>query len=146
MENNNQKKKEGSYNSIVTIVLIVVLIAVRLFINNYPRQNIVIAWINFFSMFYVLWRIYYQVNTVLLSRNAKNNLFKRQYKSFKRFSLAILLILAIAMCLYTVMLFGNARFYLIGSCINDILSLCALLFSIEDETITNSLIQHYRYS
>lgn len=140
------KNKDGSYNSIVTIVLIVVLIVVRIYVNNHSRQNIVIAWINFFSMFYVLWRIYYQVNTILLSRNEKNKLFRKQYKSYKRLSLVTLLILSIIMFVYTTVLFISPKFYIMSSCINDILSLCALLFSIEDEKIINLLVNHYRYS
>lgn len=143
---NNLNKKEGSYNSIITLILIAVLITIRIFINNYSKQNIVIAFINFFSMFYVLWRIYYSVNKVLLSRIEKNSLFKKQHSRYKHFALIVLLILIITIGTYIIMLFTNSDFYSVGGCINDIISLCALLFSIEDENITNLLIEHYRYS
>lgn len=137
--------KNEDYNSVITIILIITLIIIRILINSYNRQIIVIAWVNFFSMFYILWRIYYQINISLLNRKEKSILFKRQYNRFKHFSISIIIILLLIMTLYSLLLHANSNFYEKGGCINDIVSLFALLFSIEDEKIIRKMIEHYRY-
>ena len=145
MKHNADAEKNKGYNSIVTIFFIIVLICVRISIHNYEKQNVVIAWINFVSMFYVLWRIYYQINQFLQQRNKKTLLFKNQHKRFIKFCICVLLALTILMALYTIAMIKCSNFYLIGGCVNDVISLCALLFSIEDEKIVNTLKEHYKY-
>lgn len=140
-ENNNAK----DYNSIVTVILIISLIIVRISIFDNQKQNVIIAWINFISIFYVLWRIYYQINNFLKIRTGKITLFKEQHRKFKNCSIFLLCILIFIMIIYSMALYFNESFYLIGNCINDILSLFALLFSIEDERIIDYLQEHYRY-
>lgn len=138
--------KNENYNSVITIILIIILIIVRIFINDYDKQTIIIAWVNFISMFYILWRIHYQIYSSLLSRKEKSILFQKQYKNFKKFSTLVFIVLLLVMMLYSFFLGVNDDFYEIGGCINDIVSLCALLFSIEDEKIAGKLYEHYRYS
>lgn len=138
-------KENDNYNSIITIVFISILVIIRISINNYKKQNIIIAWINFFSMFYVLWRIYYQVNAFLKGRVTKSVVLKRQYKRFKNFYIFIICALFSLMLVYSYILLVLDTFYQFGGCINDILSLFALLFSIEDEKIVDKAISHYRY-
>lgn len=145
MDKNHLHIKNENYNSVITIILIIILIIVRIFINNYEKQNIVIAWVNFISMFYILWRIYYQINSSLFSRKEKNILFKKQYKNFKQFSILFFIILLLIMIVYSFFLVVCKDFYEIGACINDIVSLCALLFSIEDEKVITKITEHYRY-
>lgn len=144
----NQDKpvnRDADYNSIVTLFFILALISLRIFINNYKQQNIVIAWINFFSIFYVLWRIYFQINSFLKQRIKKTALFIKQFKRFHKFCIFMLLFLLVVMGVYTLLLIKIEEFYTIGGCINDIISLFALLFSIEDEKIISVLKKHYRY-
>lgn len=142
-QKNNLQSNED-YNFVVTIVLILILIIIRLSICNFSKQNIIIAWINFLSISYILWRIYFKVRFFLKSRKNKSQVLKNQYNSFNRFSCIIICSLIIFMVIYSLFLIFVKNFYPYGSCINDILSLFALLFSIEDEKITNKLIEHYR--
>ena len=137
-EKNNEKSSD--YNYIITILFIIALIIIRIFVNTYKFQNIVIAWVNFISMFYILWRIYFQVEKFLKTRTSKSILFKNQYKKFIQFALIIIIVLFFIMLFYSIGLFISESFYILGGCINDIISLCALLFSIEDEKIINTLI------
>lgn len=133
------------YNSVVVpIALISVLIIIRICINKYQKQNIIIAWVNFLSFAYILWRIYFRTHSVLKNRKGGSQVFKNQLRSFHRFSRIIIFILIIFMIIYSFALSLLSNFYPYGSCINDILSLLALLFSIEDEKITNKLINYYR--
>lgn len=132
------------YNYVVTIALIFILIIIRVAIIKNTKQNIIIAWINFLSIFYILWRIYFKVNSFLKNRKNKSQVLANQFKLFNHFSLIIVLCLLIFMIVYSLLLILFDNIYLYGSCINDILSLCALLFSIEDEKITSKLIEHYR--
>ncbi len=143
-EKNNEKSSD--YNYIITILFIIALIIIRIFVNTYKFQNIVIAWVNFISMFYILWRIYFQVEKFLKTRTSKSILFKNQYKKFIQFALIIIIVLFFIMLFYSIGLFISESFYILGGCINDIISLCALLFSIEDEKIINTLINYYKYS
>lgn len=145
MNRPNQNTTEN-YNSIITLFFIIILIIIRIAINNYQKQNIVVAWINFISIFYVLWRIHHQINHFFKERIKNSIVLENQYKRFKNFSNIIIFILFTLMIIYTLVLVYSNKFYLFGSCINDILSLCALLFSIEDETVINKIIEHYRYS
>ncbi len=140
----NNSHLNEDYNYVVTIALIFVLIIIRIVINNYEKQNIIIAWINFLSISYVLWRIYFRVNSILKERKDKSQVLKNQFKLFNHFSRTIICILIVFMGIYSLLLVLSKDFYPYGSCINDILSLFALLFSIEDEKITNKLIEHYR--
>lgn len=145
MKNNRKNlSPNDDYNYVVTIVLIIVLIIIRISINTYSKQNLVIAWINFLSISYVLWRIYFKVNLFLKYRKNKSQVLESQYKLFNQFSLIIFTLLLLFMIIYSILLKCFTTFYPYGSCINDILSLCALLFSIEDEKIINKLIAHYR--
>lgn len=74
------------------------------------------------------------------------NSSQNQYKKFRRFALVIICSLFFVMLSYSFGLIINESFYLLGGCINDIISLCALLFSIEDEKMVNTLINYYKYS
>lgn len=139
----NIEHPKNTYNSIVTLVLISCLIVIRILSNNYLKQNIIIAWINFFSMFYVLWRIRYQVSIFLKKRN-QSIILKNQYKFFKKISSFIGIIIFSLMIVYSVMLYFSDNLYSISGCINDIISLFALLFSIEDEKIVFILIEYFR--
>lgn len=132
------------YNYVVTIALIIVLAIIRIAINTYAKQNLVIAWINFLSISYILWRIYFKVNLFLKQRKNKSQVLNNQFKLFNRFSLIVIVLLVVFMIIYSILLIYFNTFYFYGSCINDILSLCALLFSIEDEKIISKLIEHYR--
>lgn len=142
MNNSNNTKDE--YNSIVTVVFIFFLIVTRICINSYQKQNIVIACINFFSMFYVLWRIYYRINSYLKNRRKKSSIFKDQHNKFIKLFRLVVLILFILIVSYILCLIFIKPFYSLGSCINDIISLLALLFSIEDEKIVKTIIEYYR--
>lgn len=143
--NKNISINKDDYNYVVTIALIIVLIIIRIAINTYKKQNLVIAWINFLSISYVLWRIYFKVNLFLKERKNKSQILDNQFKIFNRFSLIVIILLLILMIIYSIMLMFYDNFYVYGSCINDILSLVALLFSIEDEKIIDKLIEHYRF-
>lgn len=142
----NHDNSNDDYNSIITIGFILSLIIVRIFINSYSKQNIIIALINFFSMFYVLWRIYFRINAFLKNRCDKTILFKNQHKRFNRHFRFMIVLLLIFISIYITCLILVETFYPFGSCINDILSLLALLFSIEDEKIVNKAIEYYKYS
>ncbi len=142
----NNNEKSSDYNYVITILFIIALIVIRIFVNTYRFQNVIIAWVNFISMFYVLWRIYFQINIFLKTRISKSVLFKNQYKKFKRFALILICSLFFVMLSYSFGLIICQSFYLLGGCINDIISLCALLFSIEDEKIINTVINYYKYS
>ena len=77
----NNNEKSSDYNYVITILFIIALIVIRIFVNTYRFQNVIIAWVNFISMFYVLWRIYFQINIFLKTRISKSVLFKNQYKN-----------------------------------------------------------------
>ena len=74
----NNNEKSSDYNYVITILFIIALIVIRIFVNTYRFQNVIIAWVNFISMFYVLWRIYFQINIFLKTRISKSVLFKNQ--------------------------------------------------------------------
>lgn len=140
----NILQTDDDYNYVVTIVLIFVLIVFRIIINSNSKQNIFIAWINFLSIFYVLWRIYFNVSSKLKKRKDRSLVLKNQIKYFKKSAAFIIILILILMVVYSFLLAFIKSFYPYGSCINDILSLFALLFSIEDEKIINKLFNHYR--
>lgn len=141
---NNSDDSKDEYNSIVTVVFIFFLIATRICINSNQKQNMIIACINFFSMFYVLWRIYYRINSYLKNRRNKSSIFKDQHDKFKKFFCVITLVLITLIVSYILCLYFIEPFYPLGSCINDIISLLDLLFSIEDEKIVKTIIEYYR--
>lgn len=143
-QNSNSLYSSDEYNYIITLVLIAILIVIRIAINKYNKQNLIIAWINFLSIFYVLWRIYYRVNFTLKARKSKSQILTNQFNTFNKHARLFIVLLIILMVIYSCLLLFLKIFYQYGSCINDILSLCALLFSIEDEKIVNKIIEHYR--
>lgn len=140
----NEENNSNDYNSIITIVLISLLIIIRISITSYQKQNIIIAWINFFSIFYVMWRIYFRVNIFLKSRVHKSIIFKRQHHCFKITCFIFIIVLLLLMIIYSFLMKYFNDLYEFGSCINDIISLFALLLSIEDEKIIKGINEYYR--
>lgn len=139
----NFQEIDENYNHVVTIALIFLLIIVRLSICKYERQNVIIAWVNFFSLFYVLWRIHFQINKKLKCRD-RSVILKNQFKRFQHCSLIIVFLLFITMIVYSIIIYSCENIYNISGCINDIMSLFALLCSIEDEKIIRKVFDYYR--